>query len=560
MNRFLKSNNQPLIFSIGLVIFTILNLFSAYSMELHFDEAYYWIWAQSASFGYFDHPPMIAWLIKAGGLLLPGELGIRILVVMLSSFSMILLWKILKRYSHDALLFWALVYSICLIQPYSFFATPDAPLFFFTILFFYAYSRYLDKNNFQNAILLAFIIALLIYSKYHAFLLLSLVILSNLKMMKKFSFWLMLVISIIYLSPHILWLIDNNFPSFRYHLLESHKTSYHPITTIKYFFSEIAVTGPLLGWFFLYILFTKKSSNQWEKTLRYTGIGVFLFFFVTTFSGDFEAHWTLIAIIPLLILSYKHVIQNPNCKKWILTGGVISFVLLLALRIIIITPVAGHIKAFRQFSENKENVGKIKSITGNIPVLFQDDWIDASLFSYYSNDIKTGNLNSAFYRRNQFDIIDSDETLSGQSVMVLTTDSLQFEKSTKIITGRSVLYGKTFDNFHSYYNLNLEVKKLLKTSSIQDVMVTIRNPYEEDINIGYEAGCKASCQLWMKDGKKWELLSENIINNLQIPAESSSVIQTKFTITSSLLKGKEVYLTLKIGELKPLPSKCLLNF
>ena len=29
------------------------------------DETYYWLWAQHPAFGYYDHPPMVAWGIAA---------------------------------------------------------------------------------------------------------------------------------------------------------------------------------------------------------------------------------------------------------------------------------------------------------------------------------------------------------------------------------------------------------------------------------------------------------------------------------------------------------------
>ena len=35
-------------------------------LPLSADEAYYWLWSLHPAFGYFDHPPMIAWLIRAG--------------------------------------------------------------------------------------------------------------------------------------------------------------------------------------------------------------------------------------------------------------------------------------------------------------------------------------------------------------------------------------------------------------------------------------------------------------------------------------------------------------
>ena len=41
--------------------------------ELYSDEAYYWLWSLRPAAGYFDHPPLVAWLVAAGSPLLAGE-------------------------------------------------------------------------------------------------------------------------------------------------------------------------------------------------------------------------------------------------------------------------------------------------------------------------------------------------------------------------------------------------------------------------------------------------------------------------------------------------------
>src|SRR2546426_11592761 len=42
------------------------------------DEAYYWVWTRHLAAGYFDHPPMVAYLIWASTRLFgSGELGVR---------------------------------------------------------------------------------------------------------------------------------------------------------------------------------------------------------------------------------------------------------------------------------------------------------------------------------------------------------------------------------------------------------------------------------------------------------------------------------------------------
>ncbi|MEL6358020.1 MAG: hypothetical protein AAFQ37_13930, partial [Bacteroidota bacterium] len=53
-----------------------INLLQAALSPLDADEAYYWMYAHQLDWGYFDHPPAVAALIKFG-MWLPGELGVR---------------------------------------------------------------------------------------------------------------------------------------------------------------------------------------------------------------------------------------------------------------------------------------------------------------------------------------------------------------------------------------------------------------------------------------------------------------------------------------------------
>jgi len=57
------------------------------------DEAYYWSYSQRLDWGYLDHPPMIAVLIKLGSSLFGGELGVRIVPILLS-VSSVYIWQI----------------------------------------------------------------------------------------------------------------------------------------------------------------------------------------------------------------------------------------------------------------------------------------------------------------------------------------------------------------------------------------------------------------------------------------------------------------------------------
>ncbi len=67
-----------LTFFVGAIL--LIRLVVAASLHLTEDEAYYRLWSFSPAFGYFDHPPMIAWWIWLGrGLAGDTPLGVRLL-------------------------------------------------------------------------------------------------------------------------------------------------------------------------------------------------------------------------------------------------------------------------------------------------------------------------------------------------------------------------------------------------------------------------------------------------------------------------------------------------
>ena len=70
-------------------------------LDLYADEAYYWMWSRHPATGYFDHPPMVAWLIRAGSALLPGEPGVRLLFLLCGALAVVFAALIAREMSDD---------------------------------------------------------------------------------------------------------------------------------------------------------------------------------------------------------------------------------------------------------------------------------------------------------------------------------------------------------------------------------------------------------------------------------------------------------------------------
>jgi len=114
-------------------------------LPLSADEAYYWLWSKHLAAGYLDHPPMIAWLIRAGTMLFGNTpLGVRAAGIVLSLPASWFVWRaaaaVLKDEDRAALavLFFnlTLMVSVELLA-----ATPDMPSVVTAAAFVYCLAR-----------------------------------------------------------------------------------------------------------------------------------------------------------------------------------------------------------------------------------------------------------------------------------------------------------------------------------------------------------------------------------------------------------------------------------
>jgi 4-amino-4-deoxy-L-arabinose transferase-like glycosyltransferase len=98
---------------------------------LSHDEAYYWDWSRAPAWGYYDHPPLVAWLVWLGRQALgETELAVRVACVALSVAATGLLFAIARSLS-GARAAWvaaACAAAAPLLSVAGILATPDVPL------------------------------------------------------------------------------------------------------------------------------------------------------------------------------------------------------------------------------------------------------------------------------------------------------------------------------------------------------------------------------------------------------------------------------------------------
>jgi 4-amino-4-deoxy-L-arabinose transferase-like glycosyltransferase len=431
----------------------LISLVQAAGTELFDDEAYYWVYSRFLDWGYFDHPPMIAVLIKLGTTILPGELGLRFFIVLMGTATIALIEYLTQP--KDIRLFFAIVLNMAVLQIGGIIAVPDIPLLFFTALFFISYQAFEQKNTIISALLLAIVIALLLYSKYHGILIIFFTILSNPSILARWKTLLVILLSVGLFMPHVIWQILHGLPSINYHLFERLSPPYNPSFTADYLLGQLLLTGPLVGWLIIWAALKNRYANATEKAMYWSLIGTYVLFFLSSFRSRTEANWTILLMAPLIVLSYQFLSQNKNKARWIYRLLPYSIALVLLVRIYMILDIqALSFMPKDEFHQNKEWAAAIKKKANGLPVVFTNSYQRASKYWFYAGDTSFS-LNTHRYRRSNYNFWPMEEQLQGRRTMIFGSMGAAAMKDS-VLTPRMQLAAETIDDFTSYGAVQLD--------------------------------------------------------------------------------------------------------
>lgn len=462
----------PRLFLVLLAVVFTLNLIQAHFTELLYDEAYYWYYAQQLDWGYFDHPPLIAVLIALSHFLFDGELGVRFMSCILSAGTSIILWQLVEhpRKKEYVVHFFLLACAFPLLNAYSFLMLPDTPLLFCTALFLLLYKRFLNRPTTATSIVLGIVMAALLYSKYHAGLVILLVFLSNVTLVKSGKAWLALAVALTCYTPHLVWLYQNDFVTIRYHLLDRLNQAYSfEKFTLRYFLNLLAITGLLFYWI-CRALFKYRAKDKFSKALLYLTYGFITFLFITSFTRKVQAQWAIVISIPLVVITFDYLIKNTKGRQWIYRVGILSCILLVYARAWLVYRPLFPLRF--ETHGNTQWVDALHAKVGNIPVVFENSYRRAAMYAFYSGN-PTFSLNTYKYRKNQYTIDDSEEKVRRKTIAYVTSHGKQGDVTYTHPNG-TVYYGTFKDNFESYRKLKCIVEKQNPGTSFT---LKVYNPY-----------------------------------------------------------------------------------
>ena len=408
------------------VIFTLIwgvvNLIQALFTELHFDEAYYALYADHLAWGYFDHPPAIALLIWISKHLVAGSLGIRLFNIILLPFTLWLFWETLPHDQHrsDPLLFLWITAAIPYIQIIGFVATPDTPLLFTYALILYASQAFLKQERMGEVFLFALAMALSMYSKYHAALFIVLLIGANPRLLQRPKFYIAGVIALLLWTPHLLWEYQHDWITIRFHLFDRSR-NFDWKSIIEYLWNIPVSFNPLLVIPFIYYRIRWKHKSPYDRTLTLIAIGFWVFFFLSAFRDRVQPQWVLPVLFCIVWTLYRTGIERPSAKAVIQKLAGISIVIILAARILLMCNL--DLKANIAFFKNRQSYTALATLTQGAPLVMNGNYGMAAHYAWYSGH-PVHCQSSVNQRDSQFSIWQFDTAFYGKEVWVECPDSL----------------------------------------------------------------------------------------------------------------------------------------
>jgi hypothetical protein len=479
-------------------IWFVINMLQAYLTGLFNDEAYYFFYSRDLAWGYYDHPPLVALFIRLGYFIFSNELGVRLLLVLLSIGTILIIHRLSEV--RNEVLFSVLVFSFMIFQLTGFLALPDSVLLFFTALFFLVYRKYSTTYNYKDGLLLGVVMAGMFYSKYLGILIIFFTVLSNYRLLLKRSFWLAVLVTTLLFLPHLFWQYKHDFPSFYYHLLErSHDEYFRWSNFGDFILGQFGQTNPFLFIPVVYFLIIFKPSNTYDRALKAAAAGSLLLPFLFMVKGRVEANWTMAGLIPLFILAYRMFESRPKYHRFLWITGGLTIVLVIMIRILLIYDYLPE-KYSRMIKLDvhgwKAVMEKISKHAENRPVVFIGSYQNPSRYIFNTGK-EAYSFNNSLYRGNQFDLEGIEEHLQGKEVMLvfprksipamdLEEYGIELTDSIRYPNGKYRNY--VFEKDYRTYNF-IQAEILLqdlefKSGTEAEIPVILKNPLKEPVIFG----------------------------------------------------------------------------
>jgi hypothetical protein len=297
-------------------------------------EAYYYSWSRFLDWSYYDHPPLVAWMVRLTTLFGSSPAAVRLGPVLAAGAFGLLFYRLAERLFRPRAAFFALVLVTALpvFLASSFVLNPEAPLAPLWVGFLCVLEGMRKRDGWYRPVLAGALLGLAFLAKYTAVLLVPAVIIyvassaPTRRWLRRPSFYAGGAVALVLALPVLLWNQARGWPSLQLHFVER-ATAALPVAGENRINQLVAVTSssgsgfaesflrvlvgqvmsysPLLAPLLVMALVRAlRRARRDDRDLFVTAFSwpVLLPLLVAmTRLQDAEQHWTMMAVVPAVL-------------------------------------------------------------------------------------------------------------------------------------------------------------------------------------------------------------------------------------------------------------------
>ncbi len=418
---------------IFVTLLTLWRLYLSASLQLHPDEAYYWLWSRHPDISYFDHSPMVAYFIWFTTLFSKSELWVRLSGTITTLLISVLVWQLAMRMFASALVAAA---SVMLFNAYPLSTlgmivmTPDVPLFLFWSLSVSIFWQLVQSGRAGWWYLLGVSFGLALLSKYTAVLLLPsvfvfLVLTEERRWLRTVHPYLALLLGLLCFVPVVYWNSQHAWISFAFQFNHGLGGQHYSLDHLfEYLGGQLLIAGPLVLLLGAYACIS--SLRRGDKGLLFLTIfslPIIVFFGFTSLKKMAEPNWTIFAYFAFSVLVSKCFLDNASRVKQALWGAALLLSLVVSATITLqarfsLIPLAGFSEklaiadATNSFYGWRELGQELQKIPGMQFVVTPSHQLSSEV-AYYTNEKLLIQVDERA-RASQFSVWRSPDELAGK--------------------------------------------------------------------------------------------------------------------------------------------------
>lgn len=419
-------------------VFVVLKVALLMGIPLTGDEAYFILWGQDVSLGYYDHPPAVGWVLSVMGLVADNLYWYRAFAFMASAAIALVLYGLLTlnpQADKKTAFYVAMAFFVSPVSLMFVITANDTVLVFFGLVGVYAFARALNAQSIGWALVTGLFLGLAFLSKYFAVFMLTGLLIFSVVHFRRYGWKIPLVtafIVLLFVAENLYFNYTHCWNNILFNFFSrTRESQIDPVNVILYLGMLVLMLSPLGVYYavrdaqFKTGFLAQPASRLASQLAVYAGLPLLLVLVLVSLSNPIGLHWPLLSI-PLLYLLY--VALKPAHLKSLYVFNAFSSMVIGAVLLALVPFVEQVLpKAQKSQAAIYTKTQKVCALLPQQP-LFTLDYSSQSTLAYYceNDDIHVFMSHSKYGREDDKKV--DFKALNGQDLTLFVSREKDLKK------------------------------------------------------------------------------------------------------------------------------------